>query len=192
MPDDAERAHRVQAAVPGVEVADDRDRARVRRPDRERRADDAVDLAHVRAELLVELARAGPPSRGAGRARRASAGTHTDRAACTCSRPRSRPRARTRAAASPSAAAPPRARRILQLGSTARLRLHAHRLRLGPVRAHDDAALRLVRAEDPCGSAPSSIIWAMSLQRPARCSRRMPATGMPTQSGRLSSSYRNS
>ena len=51
----AERAHRVQAPVPRVEVADDGDRARVRRPDGERRAGDAVDLAHVRAELLVQL-----------------------------------------------------------------------------------------------------------------------------------------
>ena len=38
-----------------VEVADDGDRARVRRPDRERGAGDAVDLADVRAEPLVEL-----------------------------------------------------------------------------------------------------------------------------------------
>ena len=51
----AERAHRVDAPVPVVEVADDADRARAWRPDRERRADDAVDLEHVRAELLVQL-----------------------------------------------------------------------------------------------------------------------------------------
>ena len=51
----AERAHRVQPPVPGVEVADDRDGARARRPDGERRAGDAVELAHVRAELGVEL-----------------------------------------------------------------------------------------------------------------------------------------
>ena len=54
-PGRAERAHRVQPPVPGVEVADDRDRARVRRPDGERGADDAVDLADVRAEPLVEV-----------------------------------------------------------------------------------------------------------------------------------------
>ncbi len=53
-PGGAERAHRVQAAVPRVEVADDCDRARVRRPDRERGADDAVDVADVRAEPLVQ------------------------------------------------------------------------------------------------------------------------------------------
>ncbi len=76
----AERAHRMQAAVPRVEVADDRDRARVRRPDGERGAGDAVDLAHVRAELLVELLVLSLAQRGAGRGRRASAGTRTGRA----------------------------------------------------------------------------------------------------------------
>ncbi len=45
----------MQPPVPAVEVADDRDRARVRRPDRERGAGDAVELADVRAEPLVEL-----------------------------------------------------------------------------------------------------------------------------------------
>ena len=54
-PGRAKRTHRVQAPVPRVEVADDRHRARVGRPDGERRADRAVDLAHVRAEPLVEL-----------------------------------------------------------------------------------------------------------------------------------------
>ena len=44
----AEVPHR--SRLPVVEVADDRDRARVRRPDRER---DAV-VAHVRAEHVVE------------------------------------------------------------------------------------------------------------------------------------------
>src|SRR5256885_914563 len=47
-----ERAHRVQPAVPRVEIADDRDRARIRRPDGECRPDGAVDVAHVCAELL--------------------------------------------------------------------------------------------------------------------------------------------
>ena len=51
----AERAHRVDAPVPVVEVADDGDRARARRPDGERGARDAVDLAHVRAEALPQL-----------------------------------------------------------------------------------------------------------------------------------------
>ncbi len=54
-PGRAERAHRVQAPVPGVEVADDRDRARVRRPDGEGGARHAVELADVRAEPLVEV-----------------------------------------------------------------------------------------------------------------------------------------
>src|SRR2546430_9994231 len=34
----AERAHRMQPPVPRVEVADDRNRARVRRPDRDRKS----------------------------------------------------------------------------------------------------------------------------------------------------------
>ena len=54
-PGRAERAHRVEPPVPAVEVADDATRARVRRPDRERDARDAVELADVRAELVVEL-----------------------------------------------------------------------------------------------------------------------------------------
>jgi hypothetical protein len=44
----------VQPPVPEVEVADDADGARGRRPHRERRADDAFDLAYVRAEELVD------------------------------------------------------------------------------------------------------------------------------------------
>ena len=51
----AERAHRVQAAVPRVEVADDRDGARARRPDGEGGAVHALVLDDVRAELGVEL-----------------------------------------------------------------------------------------------------------------------------------------
>ena len=51
----AERAHRVDAPVPVVEVADDRHRPRGRRPDRERGPGDAVDLGHVRAEPIPQL-----------------------------------------------------------------------------------------------------------------------------------------
>ena len=51
----AERAHRVQAAVPVVEVADHGDGLRGRRPDRERGARDALVLDHVRAEARVDL-----------------------------------------------------------------------------------------------------------------------------------------
>ena len=51
----AERAHRVRAAVPVVEVADDGDRLRGRGPDGERGAAHAVELAHVRAEPLPQL-----------------------------------------------------------------------------------------------------------------------------------------
>ena len=51
----AHRAHRVDAAVPEVEVADHRDRTGGRRPDAERGPADAVDLAHVRAETRPQL-----------------------------------------------------------------------------------------------------------------------------------------
>ncbi len=47
-------AHDVAAAVPPIEVADDAAALRVRRPDREAHAGDTVDLAGVRAQLLVE------------------------------------------------------------------------------------------------------------------------------------------
>ena len=65
-------------------------------------------------------------------------------------------------------------------------RLDAHRLRLGPQRAHDDAVLGLVGAENAVGVGAeidghrASAAWCMS--------RSIPATGIPTQSGRLSSS----
>src|SRR4029077_6386360 len=46
---------RVQTAVPGVEVADQRNGAGGRRPDRERGAGDAIELDRVRAQARVEL-----------------------------------------------------------------------------------------------------------------------------------------
>jgi len=49
----AAQPHHVPPAVPLVEVADHRDPARIRRPDREGHAAHAVDLAQVGAELLV-------------------------------------------------------------------------------------------------------------------------------------------
>ena len=50
-----EPAHRVQQPRPGVEVPDDAHRLRVRRPDREARALDALVRAEVRAEHVPEL-----------------------------------------------------------------------------------------------------------------------------------------
>ena len=47
-------AHRVRAAVPAVEVADDADALRVRRPDREVHAVGVADAHRVRAELVVD------------------------------------------------------------------------------------------------------------------------------------------
>src|SRR5205085_4884677 len=51
----AERAHRVEAAVPAVEVADDAHGRGVGRPDRERGAADSLDLTDVCAQLPVQL-----------------------------------------------------------------------------------------------------------------------------------------
>jgi hypothetical protein len=48
-PGRAEGAHRMQAAIPGVEVAHHGDRARVRRPDGKGGTDHAVEIAYVRA-----------------------------------------------------------------------------------------------------------------------------------------------
>jgi hypothetical protein len=48
----AAQAHRVATAVPVIEVTDDADPLRVRRPDGESRSGDAVDFAEVRAEAL--------------------------------------------------------------------------------------------------------------------------------------------
>jgi hypothetical protein len=50
-----ERAHRVLAAVPAVEVADHVDAARVRRPHGEVDAADAVVLDDARAKLFERL-----------------------------------------------------------------------------------------------------------------------------------------
>ena len=80
----------------------------------------------------------------------------------------------------------PEAVRVLQLGLDAR-RLDAHRLRLGPQRAHDDpAVLGLVGAEDAV--RVGAEVDGHSASAAWRMSRSMPATGIPTQSGRLSSS----
>ncbi len=48
-------AHRVDAAIPEIEIAHHADAAGVRRPDREINSALAADLAQVRAEFVVEL-----------------------------------------------------------------------------------------------------------------------------------------
>src|SRR5262249_48414058 len=54
-PGRAEAAHRMDAAVPAVEVADDADRAGTRRPDGKRRPRDTVQLARVGAQHALKL-----------------------------------------------------------------------------------------------------------------------------------------
>ena len=51
----AETAHRMKAPVPVIEIADDTDALRIRRPDGEARAGHAIDHAQLRAELVVDL-----------------------------------------------------------------------------------------------------------------------------------------
>ena len=88
-----------------------------------------------------------------------------------------------------------RQQRLPQTGGVLQLRLDAgrldaHRLGVGPVRADDDAVLRLVGAENPMRIG--SEIYGHNASAACCISRSMPATGIPTQSGRLSSSYRSS
>ena len=146
----AERAHGVQAAVPGVEVAHDGDRARVRRPDGERGADRAVELADVRAEPLVEVL---------------VAALHDEVEVELAERRQER----VRVADGEDVAVRvldlelvlERQRRLRQqrLPEPGRIRefcldagrQHANRSRLGPQRAHDDAVLRLVGPENAVG-----------------------------------------
>ncbi len=95
----AERAHRVDAAVPEVEVADHAHRAGSRRPDGERRPADAFELALPARRASPRAPRGGPRRSGACRARRAPAGrSRGRRRRGSTRRPRS-PRAGSRAAA---------------------------------------------------------------------------------------------
>ena len=48
-------AHRVNAPVPAIEIADDTDALRIGRPDVKGRPLDAANIAHVRAEMFVEF-----------------------------------------------------------------------------------------------------------------------------------------
>ena len=71
-------------------------------------------------------------------------------------------------------------------------KLGAHVLGTGPERAHDDVAVRRVRAEQMVrvGMVPPDDELELVFQRHAASSssRRMPATGTGTQSGRWASS----
>ncbi len=174
----------MQAAVPRVEVADDGNRARVRRPHGERGAGDAVELADVRAELLVQLL---------------VAALHDEMQVELAERRQERVRIAQRERVAVrildldlvlERQLRLREHRLPEAGGILQLRLdgarlHAHRPRLGAERAHDDAAVRLVRAENGVrvGAELDHAVVGSSM------SRWMPRTGMPTQSGRLSSSY---
>ncbi len=49
------QAHRMATAVPGIEIADDRDTRGIRRPHRKSHPGDAVDRHKLRAEGLGHL-----------------------------------------------------------------------------------------------------------------------------------------
>ena len=65
-------------------------------------------------------------------------------------------------------------------------RLHAHGLSVGAKRAHDDPAVRLVRSQH--GVRVGAEVEHHEAAGDWSISRRIPATGIPIQSGRLSSS----
>ena len=197
MPDDAERAHRVQAPVPGVEVADDADRARGRRPDRERRAGHAVELAHVRAEPRVELLVAALAREVqvelADRRRERVGVAQRERVAVRIARPRARSRSGSDAPSIRPSNSPPgapaRARRPPPLDDARRP------LGVRAVGADDDAAVVRVRAEERVrvgvlarDELRSTSDGAHDGDPPPRAGAAIPATGIRTQSGRLLSS----
>ncbi len=194
-PGRAERAHRVQAPVPRVEVADDADRARRRGPDGERHALDAVDLEHVRAELLVELLVAplagqvevDLPQRGQERVRVA----HRERPALAVLDvelvAQRQSRARHRALEDAAGVAQLELDRVAALGSGDDLG------GVGPVGADHHAAVLGMRAEQPVRlgevAVDDGLDVCLHTHGNGSSSRRaIPATGIRTQSGRLLSS----
>ena len=120
----------MQPPVPAVEVADDADRARVRRPHGEGRAGDAVDLAR-RARRAARTAARGGPRATRCRSSSPSVGRNEygSRSVYVFAVRVARPRARSRAAASPSAAAPSKSPAgSFSSASTCAVGWHAHRL----------------------------------------------------------------
>ena len=188
----AEGAHHVQAPVPEVEVADDRHRARGRRPDRERRPVDAVQRPLVRAHLRPQLLMAALAEQVLVEVRQRR------REAVGILR---RPRAAVRIVDLELVGHGQRSARQRSLEQPARMhpleldarRLHDDRLRRRVQRPHDDTALGgSVRAQHGvrvvviAGDEPVEL---GGHELTSSCRRRaMPATGIGTQSGRLLSS----
>ena len=188
-PGRAERAHRVQAAVPAVEVADHADRARRSAP-RPRSATPATpsDLADVRAEAAVQLLV--PALAGEVEVELADRRQERVRVAqhVRVARRDSAPRARSRAGAFAPAITPSKTP-----VAVLRLELDAHRQdadRLG-VRAGtrgrrrrpSPRARRGRRAGRRARTTLRHVVTGSSSSR-----RRIPATGIGSQSGRMLSS----
>src|SRR4051794_41068744 len=190
----------MQPPVPGVEVADDADRARARRPDGERGPGHPADLGHVRAELLVELLVA--PLAGevevdlADRRREGVGVAQAEAGAVGVVDLELVVEGQLDAGDEPLEEA-----RVVDL-----LELHGlaavvggpdqdeDALGVGPEGADDGAALGGVRPEQAVrvaevarDDAPDVLLDAHEIGSSSR--RAMPATGMAAQSGRLSSSY---
>ena len=196
-----DRPHRVQASVPGVEVADDADGARGGRPDRERgpahrRARADAHLAHVRAEARVQLLVAAfadqvqveLAERRSERVRvleRERPGRPVVHRQLVAERKRRAGERRLEYA---------RGMDLLHDDGLAPRGLDRHRLRRGAKRPHHDPIVGRVRSEDRVRLRVLAAREGVELGLGDRAhsdssSRSIPATGIGSQSGRLSSSY---
>ena len=176
----AERAHRVQAPVPRVEVAHDADRPRGGRPHREGRPRHAVDLPDVRAQAAVEvlvaaLARQVQVHLAQRRHKRVRVGERVGVAGRVGDLELV---AHRQLRVLDDALEQAVAVDLLELHARG---LHDDALGVGAVGADDHPALGRVGAEVAVGIGGVHAMGSSS-------SRRMPATGMRTQSGRLLSS----
>ena len=155
----AQRAHGVYPSVPVVEVADDAHRAGGRRPDRERRSGDALELALLRTESLPELLVAALSDQVhvelAERRRKRVRIVEDERRPVAPGR--LQPVVERRLAAWEVGGEEPRAVDLLHLDRSAALREHAHRGCPGTEGAHDEPAALRMDAEN--------AVWIVELAR---------------------------
>ena len=144
----AEHSHRMDAAVPRVEVADDPHRPRARRPHRERGAVDALVPPRVRAERLPQAMVRCPRRRDEGRRRRGSARTGTDPPRSMSTLPGTTPRRGRRpgSLASSTTKIPASCTRVIRTRSPAAVRSEHSSCTRAPD-PHDPPAIGAVRAE---------------------------------------------
>jgi hypothetical protein len=186
-----EGAHRVEPSVPEVEVADDADRSRRRSPDRERGADDAVDLAHVRAQTLVDplVPTLGCEVQVELAERRREGVRVLDDEGRALRVADLEPVAERQLGAVELAFEQARGVRSLELDGLGAFDAYLDAFRLGPEGANHDAAVLRVGAEQAVRVGEATLDELVDGAHASSSSRRwIPATGMRTQSGRLSSS----